>query len=292
MTNLKIIQLNTKSILSNLEILTKYIEDEEIDIALLSETWLKTKTKIKNFNSFIRNRADGYGGVAILVKKNFKAKRIQVVNFSPMEVIEVEIEINKLKFYFVSVYIPPGISNSILKTKIQTFFIKYENKPNTIIGGDFNGHNSLWEDDHEEDCRGNLLAEIITQGDCKILNDGTHTYFNSHSHTSSAIDLSLISSIFNNRIVCRCEHINLGSDHYPIIMEINMPGLSKKVSKMMKIKYHNIAKTIQEWNIDNFLDLEDYEKELLNTVKQNTIIYTQNKHTSKPWWNKKLNRQT
>lgn len=72
MNFLKILQLNTKSLKSNLDIVLKYIKDNKFDIAMLSETWPKKQSRIKDFNIFTKNRADGYGGVDIMVKKNLK----------------------------------------------------------------------------------------------------------------------------------------------------------------------------------------------------------------------------
>lgn len=208
--------------MSNLEILTKHIDVNNTDVAILSETWLKNKY----FNIFTRNRKDGYGGVAILTKKFIKTKKLILnTNYFPMEVIEVEIELNKNKWNIVSVYIPPEYSNEILKLKLEIFFENYENKPNTLIGGDFNGHNPLWEEEHDADSRGNLLANIISEGDIQILNNGTHTYFNSQNHKSSAVDLAFIYSSFKNIVLWRCDKINVGSDHYPITIEINVTAV-------------------------------------------------------------------
>lgn len=84
---------------------------KKANIIMIRETWLKDEQqfKISGFKTFSENRDDGYGGVAILVKNNIFAKRIDVnINFEPIESIFVEI----------TVYITPNANN----TEVQTSF--------------------------------------------------------------------------------------------------------------------------------------------------------------------------
>ena len=58
MNSLQIVQINIKSISPKKDILEHYLEKHKIDIALISETWLTSNTKLKFRNYKLLNRED------------------------------------------------------------------------------------------------------------------------------------------------------------------------------------------------------------------------------------------
>nr|CAH7767652.1 unnamed protein product [Callosobruchus chinensis] len=71
---LELNEVNAQSAIANKYNLEYLLEKENIDIALLSETWFKPSVYV-NFNSFNthrQDRADGKGGVVILLKNFIK----------------------------------------------------------------------------------------------------------------------------------------------------------------------------------------------------------------------------
>ena len=68
---LKIMQWNSRSAICNKHSLTKFLHDENIDVALLSETWFKPLQtySFKGYNIIRKDRYDGKAGAAILLKK-------------------------------------------------------------------------------------------------------------------------------------------------------------------------------------------------------------------------------
>lgn len=74
---LKIIFWNCRSIRNKSIELFNFLTDNNIDICLLSETWLKCGEKLTHRNYYcVRNDRKGStgGGVAILIKKSLKFK--------------------------------------------------------------------------------------------------------------------------------------------------------------------------------------------------------------------------
>lgn len=71
-----ILQINARSINANKILIETLIHKKNIDICIISETWLKENTqfKLKNYNIHAKNRDDGYGGVAIITKNKFNVK--------------------------------------------------------------------------------------------------------------------------------------------------------------------------------------------------------------------------
>lgn len=89
--NLNIIQHNIHSLSANKDEMQMHLERENIDIALLSETWLgdEISLKFKNHNILNIPRADEYGGVGILLRKEIKYKQIQL-DIKPIECIVIQ----------------------------------------------------------------------------------------------------------------------------------------------------------------------------------------------------------
>lgn len=72
--NLKICQWNCRSAIANKTNLEHLLEDNKVDVALLSETWFKPGRYVafSGYNVERNDRHDGHGGVAILIKTSIK----------------------------------------------------------------------------------------------------------------------------------------------------------------------------------------------------------------------------
>ena len=106
-------QWNARSAVSNKNSLVNFLTSNEIDIALISETWFKPNTRI-NFNGYniIRaDRFDGKAGVAILIRKKIPFKEIEFnKNFNEdICVCGAIVFIDKTSISFLSIYRPPNI---------------------------------------------------------------------------------------------------------------------------------------------------------------------------------------
>lgn len=197
---IKIIQLNIKSARANKSLLDHYINKNKIDIVILSETWLKKDEiyHIPNYKIETSNSPNGYGGVAIFTKNNIRIRYTTktINNLEPIEIIEIHTTnlIENLKI--ISIYIPPktNYNNPHIINKFKTLLDLYNNETHTIIAGDINAHNPLWESNHTSDARGDALAEIILDSDFLTLNNGDHTYQSNIDGHTSTIDITLAHS--------------------------------------------------------------------------------------------------
>lgn len=69
--DLDIIQWNSRSLMSNKGSMERLLQKHEIDIAIISETWIKPSQnppKFAGYNLLTENRSDGKGGCAIILK--------------------------------------------------------------------------------------------------------------------------------------------------------------------------------------------------------------------------------
>lgn len=77
MDKLKVVSWNCHSITNKRSEFDCFVSQNDLDIIILSETWLKdgARFSIPGFKSFLVNRE--YGGVAILAKKIFQSQESQ-----------------------------------------------------------------------------------------------------------------------------------------------------------------------------------------------------------------------
>ena len=106
----KICQWNCRSAISNKLNLENILQQQDISIALLSETWFKPGQYISfsGYNTVRNDRMDGKGGVAILIKNNMKFTELTGPNFDNILYISIKILLsNGVTVTLVSIYIKP-----------------------------------------------------------------------------------------------------------------------------------------------------------------------------------------
>ena len=125
----------------------------------------------------------------------------------------------------LSVYIP---GNSHLTTRDLSHLLR-NIRGQTLIMGDFNGHNYLWGS-HDVDTRGEVIERFTDKHNLCILNDGTHTYLKPQAqhvtNPTSAIDLTISTPELALRSVWEVLPDTHGSDHYPILTSI-LPSVAE-----------------------------------------------------------------
>lgn len=135
--------------MSKKDILEHYLESKHVDIALICETWLKDNNiRFKHYNILTCNRIDGYGGVAIKIRKNIAYHNITQVDYMP------------IKLKLISLYVNPNMKNADLKLTFPQILEDNIHEKFVIIGGDINCHNELSENYSSNDRKGNYFSKI------------------------------------------------------------------------------------------------------------------------------------
>ena len=99
-------------------------------IVLLSETHWKDDYTIRfsAYNSFVLNRPNMGGGVAVLVKKGIQSNILQLPRFSNIEAIGVSIKLNNIVLDAISVY---SIAPTVTHVRIKKLSL-YSTHPQTV----------------------------------------------------------------------------------------------------------------------------------------------------------------
>ena len=134
-----------------------------------------------NIYNHIHNCQRPSGGSSIFVKSSCPQRNIQLT--TELQATAVSVTLDK-EITICSIYIPPSFS---LKTEHLDSLLKQLPSPYLLLG-DFNGHNILWGN-KENNSRGELIENFITNNDICLMNDKSNTYMHHPTGSFSSIDL-------------------------------------------------------------------------------------------------------
>lgn len=297
-------QWNARSAVSNKNSLSKFLSDMSVDIALISETWFKPESvvKFKDYNIIRQDRFDGKAGVAVLIKKHLGFKVINFCNNfnEELSVCGARISINGSDFCFLSIYKPPKVNtngndwNSIFS----------QATPPCVIGGDFNAHNALWGSSKNDNI-GNQILNVVDNLGLVILNNGNATRLQHPSQEKSVVDITMSSSDLANKISWDTYADTLGSDHFPITMEIsiqqdnNITVVPKSKWNLKKANWSLYSSLIEQefLNLPSFSDVTEKYVYLLNSINTAASLsiptfkpYKIKSRLPPPWWDENCDR--
>nr|CAH7721985.1 unnamed protein product [Callosobruchus chinensis] len=215
---LKILQWNLRSLTLRKAHLINLITNHELDIIILSETWLKENYtfKIKGFNIVEKCRNNtGYGGVAILISQELDYKEVNLTRNinSNIEICAAQIQNSQINF--ISVYKPPDVTVS--QAEWSNIFQQIPNKK--IICGDY-CHHTTWRC-QTNSSQGSKLIDAIDEEELVIMNNGSPTRLYRPNQSPAAVDLTFVSPDIAHLISWEVLTDPMGSDHFPILLTLN-----------------------------------------------------------------------
>ncbi|XP_017484492.1 PREDICTED: uncharacterized protein LOC108373152 [Rhagoletis zephyria] len=254
-----------------------------VDIGCFSEIFTSHKTARRNligYNIIEKTRSDGYGGVAVVLKKEIKFQKLNFM--SDYDILIVRTKNCKPNITICSVYFPHSIATDPFREEIVKLFSYLENMGNVLILGDFNARARIWGDTVQS-CRGNNLQKIISEFNFLILNDGSYTFQNEiGSAGGSVLDLSFTnSSLFFD---WKVDPIRVGgSHHFPILIDtLSVSLLATKFGSKKKLM-ENLK------DIDLEPNFEDIHETLREEIDAATYVL-RGKRTPKAWWDESLSK--
>ncbi|GFU09610.1 probable RNA-directed DNA polymerase from transposon X-element [Trichonephila clavipes] len=192
---------------------------------LVQETWLEPgiDPQIANYRLTKDDRIEfphtaTRGGTAIYCKNEIVHHRVPLHNLQGMDATAVQIKINDFPpINIVSVYVRRRVGHSF---PVEDFKKIFNSGSNCIIAGDYNAAHVSWH--NAKSTRfGQVLHRLIRDlRGAKLVAPQTATHLQPRQRSGSIIDLAVLKHIpFNHSV----RVINdLSSDHYPVILEINL----------------------------------------------------------------------
>lgn len=301
---IKIAQFNVQSIISKKALLINFLFDNDIDICMLNETWLKSGSvfSIPSYNIVQQNGPDGHGGAAILIKNSFKYSIIQTPYFDFLQSTAIRLKTYSGDLTLLCAYAsPPAQRSRRGPFKSENLKQIIDNLPEPILlSSDLNAHHVAFGC-RSNNSRGNLIYNVLDECDLCILNTGSPTTVGTSIHNPSSIDITCASP----NIAALCEwkvHDDpMGSYHFPILIDIQVCAekyVTGVPSERFNYKQADWSKFFSESeNAFDYLDFDNsspqdiYQSfcDTLNRIKQNCIPKIINRSPYKikkpvPWW--------
>ena len=296
MDTTSIIQWNVQGIHQRKDEILELSKSFQASIIAAQETflWENSNFKIPNFNCLRKDghfNVRGHGGVALFIRENIPYKEITLS--TTLTAIAAQITINST-FTICNIYLPP--SRTIDRGLLQNL---YQQLPQPcLIVGDFNAHSRLWDSTRQNpDQRGSIIENFINSKNLILLNNGDPTRI--QGPHESAIDLSICSPRLSTEINWSVLNSPQGSDHCPIIMQINTRNQSTQTSipKLWNTKkaLWDLYTSSPAWKdipdpspYNNSFIISDLYSRFERACSESIPTRSEHKYYPNPWWNEEL----
>ena len=239
----------------------------EYDIVGITETWLSARdnVNINGYNIYRKDRSNNKrgGGIAIASKNNISIKIREDVKWveDKTEILAITINMENREMDIIVAYRNPN--HTLNKGEWRGLFSNRRNNVETIIMGDFNAKNRMWNCS-TNDRNGIIMEETMEEQDMFVINDNTTSRVGSGKYNPSNIDLIISTfNIFQNSEVIE-EGETLGSDHQMIGLHMtkSIPRRSKRLFTTRKF-----AKDKIDWRMFKMNQLREKDQ-MIEIVKE------------------------
>ena len=224
MANLRIFQWNARNFHTNLDQFKQFFDKNTCNIICLQSVNRKAcdLPVLDGFYypPYYKLNQNNHVSVATYINSNLVVKCVKPpLDDNDSLSVAIELTINDKPFTVINCYYPEGVGN---KTTTEWISKLDNHNEQILIVGDFNAHHNLWSNRSVEPRRGGQhLSTHIIESSLVLLNDGSFTRLPERATDSStAIDLSLVSSCLAPVCQWLLQDDTLGSDHLPIIIQI------------------------------------------------------------------------
>jgi exonuclease III len=244
---LTLLQWNCDHLLAKIPELEDLLREKEVDIVLLQETKLRGEDRFSGFSDFNVIRKDRRrenmsryargGGLVTLVRKGLPFQSLPVVSLTDKddastEMMAVQVFTGEQKWVkILNVYCPPTSSQGSNAEAVERTISRLPLGRDWVVGGDWNGHHDLWDNQVPRDARGNRLAAQVEDGRQIVLNDNNVTRQERGTDRKSTPDVTFCHESMADRTrwqVCRGWDLTTG--RFSLSWQTRWPSRSPKLS--------------------------------------------------------------
>ena len=245
------------------------LKTENIDVALIQETLLRTgdKFKIPGYVTYTTPKNDSDRGLAILIKNTIPSGKLHnpIPCGHEVENMAVTITLQTTQLTIYNIY----RKNNTGELQLGQLFAYAESNP-TLISGDFNAHHPLLSSPSPTNEAGEHIEYILEEvPGIALLNNGEQTHIR-----GGRLDLTFLTA--NYRPYAKWEiHPNLMSDHFATKTQLNLPQLPAIPPPPPRwnqelADWNIFQKTLEDWSA-NYIPSEDtdqLEEDLIKALHQ------------------------
>lgn len=236
-SKLKIVHWNAQGITNLLSVkqLELFLSQENADVAMLNETFLKSHHKfhLDGFRIYRNDRENAqHGGVAIAVKYQINHKLLPAYETKIIENVSVSVTVDNRSIVLTSAYCPKYHKSFEIDVKKLT-----PSSKEFLVFGDFNARHSAWNC-VRNNTAGNVLYNLNLRSHFFIHHPDSPTHYPHSGATPSTIDILLSSSALYISPLSSHDS-QLMSDHAPVSCEVDANVIEKTVHKSPDYKRAN-----------------------------------------------------
>lgn len=236
--SINVLYWNANGIADKMLAFYAFLSTQNVDIACISETFLKPNSKTDSHPDYKIYRLDRIdrpkGGVAIIIKRNLKHELQPSYDTKLLECIGVKVFINDaVSCHVLSIYLPGGTKGREIDEHLREDIDKITNiRGNYYICGDFNAKHREWNCNTANKA-GKILQDM--SGDFIINYPDSPTYYPEDPNKSeSTIDLMLSNSNLETTELLCTEPI---SDHCAVYFQIKTTNINRSKDPRYKYDY-------------------------------------------------------
>lgn len=235
---LKVVYWNAHSVIQKKDEIKVFVESNMIDIALISETFLKPchSFRLPNYVTYRTDRPiRSGGGTAILVRKEIRHEEI-TANTEEMETTGIRIYTKKGPMNIYSAYCQP--CKDVTENDVKNIF---NTNQTTILAGDLNAKHTAWHS-RVTNNKGKQLRRIALQNNLSVDAPTEATHIHESTKTTDVLDIIVIKNLTCKYTLTTIN--DLSSDHQPVLMAIQLdPHTTKREIKCTN--WHQFKETIK-----------------------------------------------
>jgi ribonuclease HI/endonuclease/exonuclease/phosphatase family metal-dependent hydrolase len=287
-----IIQWNLNGYATHFGDLKMLLNEKQPAIVCLQETHLKMgqKAQIGGYQSFTKSTESERAkhGVAILIKENIYAENLELL--TQLQAVAVRISCHR-DITICSLYLPPSqqVSESDLIDLINQLPTPF------IVTGDLNARSPIWGS--ERTCRnGKIIENLLEHHNLSTINTGEATHVTPSSGSTSAIDVTIVSSELLPELIWHVHQDLCGSDHFPTIttiLGIHHDDTKRPKWKLDSANWDKFKETVEDklFELDHPPDAIEISKIIIEAATLN-IKKSSSRIGKKcvPWWTPEIGK--
>lgn len=270
---MRILQWNANGLRGKHSSLRLLLREQNIDVALICETHLRTKMKLRFPGYFIYRRDEisdlhySYRGLMILVRRNIIHQLLPDLQLQAMQALGVEIPIEGIPHHIYAIYRPP--QNRLAPTDVRTIM---DSPYPTIAAGDWNCKSPAWNS--STTCpNGRILLAEMEARDLDVTAPQVPTHFPPQaSYTPDVLDFAVHKGISGQTAMEVLED-DMKSDHQPVVTTLHArPIKTAPPMPRTRVDWQRFKRIVEETTTSYPLtspeDVNNFSDELSRTIRK------------------------
>jgi hypothetical protein len=283
---LSIVLWNANGLARHTDEIKTYLRIQNVDVMLISETHLTTKSfiRIPNYSIYDTQHPDGtaHGGTVIIIKSTIKHHLHSHYNREYLQATSVTIEDWVAPLTLAAVYCPP--KHVIKANQFPSFYSALG--PRFLAGGDYNAKHSQWGSLLNSP-KGRELFSAMQTANLAHVSAGEPTYWPSDRRKMpDLIDFAVVLQIPSHTITATSSS-DLSSDHSPVLITLHSrfvptpsaPTLNTKTTDWTSFRKILQTTLILQAPLKTEQNIEGYVHHLVQNIQQAAWNSTPPPHT-------------